>query len=59
MKCAAARTDEDASDIRVLARELGLASSDAALQIVEQYYPVERLPVRTRILLEELLDDRT
>lgn len=58
MKCAAARTDEDASDIRVLARDLGLASSEEALQVVESYYPAERLPVRTRLLLEELLDDR-
>ena len=59
MKCAAARTDEDASDIRVLARTLGVASSGEALQLVESYYPAERLPVRTRLLLEELLDDRS
>jgi len=59
MKCAAARTEEDAADIRVLARELGLASSADALQLVLTYYPAGRLPVRTRLLLEELLDDRT
>jgi hypothetical protein len=59
MKCAAARTDEDASDIRVLAQALGLASSEDALRLVERYYAAERLPVRTRLLLEEMLDDRS
>ena len=59
MKCAAARTTEDAADIRLLARELGLGSSAAALELVLMYYPADRVPVRTRLLLEELLDDRT
>jgi hypothetical protein len=58
MKCAAARTEEDAGDIRVLARELGLQSSKDALQVVESFYPAARLPVRTQLLLEELLNDR-
>ena len=58
MKCAAARTEEDAGDIRVLARELGLTSSAEALKLVTTFYPENRLPVRTRLLLEELLDDR-
>jgi hypothetical protein len=58
MKCAAARTEEDAADIRLLARELGLASSAEAVEIVLTYYPADRLPVRTRLLLEELLGDR-
>jgi hypothetical protein len=58
MKCAAARTNEDAGDIRVLARELGITSSREALAEVEQYYAADRLPVRTRLLLEEIFDDR-
>ena len=57
MKCAAARTEEDVSDIRVLAQRLGLETSEQALEVVLAYYPPERLPVRTRLLLEELLDD--
>lgn len=58
MKCAAARTEEDAGDIRTLARVLGVQTSAEALAIVLRYYPAERLPVRTRLLLEEMLDDR-
>ena len=57
MKCAAARTEEDAADIRLLAERLGISSSTEALQAVLRYYPENRLPVRTRLLLEELLDD--
>lgn len=54
MKCAAARTTEDADDIRFLARELELRSSRAILEVVSRYFPEERLPVRTRLLLEEM-----
>lgn len=59
MKCAAARTEEDAGDIRVLARELGITASREALAVVEQYYAADRLPVRTRLLLEEIFHDRS
>lgn len=57
MKCAAARTEEDANDIRLLARSLDIHSSAAALAVVLRYFPEDRLPVRTRLLLEELFDD--
>jgi hypothetical protein len=58
MKCAAARTVEDTADIRFLADLLGLRSSGAILQVVLEYFPAERLPVRVRLLLEEMFDDR-
>lgn len=58
MKCAAARTIEDADDIRFLARHLELYSSRAILETVSRYFPEERLPVRTRLLLEEMFHDR-
>lgn len=58
MKCAAARTAVDAADIRFLADLLGLRSADAVLQVVLDYFPPERLPVRVRLLLEEMFDDR-
>jgi hypothetical protein len=57
MKCAAARTEEDASDIRALAARLGISSSREAVAAVVRYYPADRLPVRTRLLLEEMFDE--
>jgi len=57
MKCAAARTSEDSADIRFLVDLLGLGRSDEVLDVVLRYFPTERLPVRTRLLLEEMLDD--
>ena len=57
MKCAAARTTEDTADIAFLAKHLDLVSADQVLEVVLAYYPPDRLPVRTRLLLEELFDD--
>lgn len=57
MKCAAARTSEDAEDIRFLAALLGLESSADVLSVVLAYYPPERLPVRTRLLLQEMFHE--
>jgi predicted nucleotidyltransferase len=57
MKCAAARTEVDAEDIRFLAKMLGLRSSEEVLSVVLQYFAEDRLPVRVRLLLEEMFDD--
>jgi hypothetical protein len=57
MKCAAARTGEDAADIRFLAGLLDLRSSADVLGVVLSYFAPERLPVRVRLLLEEMFDD--
>jgi hypothetical protein len=57
MKCCASRTDEDMEDIRFLAKCMGLRSSEEALAVVLEYFPADRLPVRARLLLEEMLDD--
>jgi predicted nucleotidyltransferase len=54
MKCAAARTEEDANDIRTLAARLHLRTAADVLAVVTRFYPVDRLPVRTRLLVEEL-----
>lgn len=54
MKCAAARGPEDARDIRFLAGELGLSSAEDVLEVVLRFYPEDRLPVRARLLIEEL-----
>lgn len=57
MKCAAARTEDDAGDIRFLATRLELDSTRKVLDVVLAYYPADRLPVRARLLLEEMFDD--
>jgi hypothetical protein len=57
MKCAAARTSEDAADIRFLAGVLGLRSAAAVLDVLATFYPTDRLPVRARLLVEEMFDD--
>ena len=54
MKCAAARSNEDARDIRFLAEHLHLTSAESVLDVVLRYYPEDRLPVRTRLLVEEM-----
>ena len=54
MKVAAARTADDAGDIRTLAGRIGLSTAAAVLQVVGEFYPPERLAVRSRLLVEEL-----
>jgi hypothetical protein len=57
MKCAAARTAEDAVDIRFLASHLGLSRASEVLEIVSRFFPEDRLPVRSRLLIEEIFSD--
>lgn len=57
MKCAAARTVEDADDIHFLVTRLGLTTSHEVLDVALSYYPPERLSVRSQLLLEEIFDD--
>ena len=54
----AALTVEDANDIRFLADRLALRSADEVLAVVLAYFPAERLPVRVRLLLEAMFDER-
>ena len=58
MKCAALRLGEefqDLDDVRYLLRYLNLTSAEEALAIVTRYFDPDRLPAKTRLILEELL----
>jgi hypothetical protein len=56
MKAAAARTLEDASDLQFLLGRLGIRTAEEALRVVLDFFPAERLPVRTQLLIEELFE---
>jgi hypothetical protein len=60
MKCLAARaagfdTQGDRDDIRCLVQSLALRSAEEVLEIVERFYPPERILPKTRFLIEEIL----
>lgn len=63
MKCMAARLgmggDEpsDVSDILFLIRHLKLRSAQSVLDIVAQYYPANRIPIKTQYLVEGLFSE--
>ena len=63
MKCMAARIattsgeQSDVADILLLIRRLNLKSAQAVLEIVADYYPVHRVPVKTRYLVEGLFEE--
>jgi len=63
MKCMAARVGglageaSDVPDITFLIRQLGLKEAGAVLDIVGQYYPKERIPVKTQYLVEGLFEE--
>lgn len=56
MKCVSARYDtHDADDVAFLIRHLGLVSPEEVFERITRYYPRDRVPARTRFLVEELL----
>jgi hypothetical protein len=63
MKCMAARLggttgeSSDVPDIVFLIRHLQLKSAQAVLEIVAQYYPANRIPVKTQYLVEGLFEE--
>ena len=57
MKCLAMRLGaefQDENDVRFLLRYLNIRNYGAALEIITQYYPLERFPQKTLYALEEL-----
>jgi hypothetical protein len=63
MKCMAARIaataeePSDVADIRFLIRHLNLRTADAVLDVVGQYYPANRIPVKAQFLVEGLFEE--
>ncbi len=63
MKCLASRAAsvagaaDDGADIKFLVRHLGLKSVEEALQIVSQFYPLERLPAVAPALLDAVFNE--
>jgi hypothetical protein len=60
MKCLAMRLGDiaaarDVEDIAALAERIGVASLEQALDIIERFYPSNRIPAKTRFGLEEIL----
>jgi hypothetical protein len=48
------KDETDIGDIRFLMRHLGLRRPEAVLDIVEKYYPRNRIQPKTRFAIEEL-----
>jgi len=65
MKCMAARMggtageQSDVADIVFLIRHLQLKSPKVVLDLVGQYYPASRIPVKTQYLVEGLFEEGT
>lgn len=63
MKCMAARIggtsgeQSDVPDIRFLIRHLHLGSAGDVLDLVSRYYPANRVPARTKFLIEGLFEE--
>ncbi len=64
MKCMASRIasataeePSDVSDIVFLIRRLGLKSPQEVLDMIGQYYPAERIPVKAQYLVESLFEE--
>ncbi len=60
MKCMAARAEEgsrDMDDVKFLIRHLDLREKEAVLAIVEDYYPPNRLSVKTRYFVEAAFEE--
>lgn len=61
MKCMAMRPEgiegsHDISDIEALAEAAGIKDADAALALVEAFYPANRIPPKVRFGVEEIME---
>ena len=60
MKCLAARAEaesRDFEDVKFLLHHLAITGAEAALKIVEKYYPAHQVPPRTQYFVEAAIND--
>jgi hypothetical protein len=60
MKCLAARVgldEHDKEDAKFLIKNLGFRSVRQVMEIVEKYYPKERIPAKTQYFIQEACDE--
>lgn len=60
MKCLASRSGEgaldvDRRDIQTLVQHLNLRTVDEVLDVVEKFYPIERIPAKTQFMVHEVI----
>jgi hypothetical protein len=61
MKCLAMRIGEefqDIEDVRYLIRYLNIKTYQKAIEVITQYYPMERFPQKTLYALEEIVESK-
>jgi hypothetical protein len=44
-------------DIIHLCKNLGITNVDEVLNVVEDYYPTSRIPVKTRFFIQEIIEE--
>jgi hypothetical protein len=60
MKLLSARiTDTDLGDAKFLMKKLRIKTCEQAYDILEKYYPVERVLPKTKYFIEEILEEIT
>lgn len=62
MKCMAARVAEydtvgDKNDIVHLCTGLGIDSAEQVFEILEKYYPTNRIPIKSKYFIEEVIEE--
>jgi hypothetical protein len=57
MKVFASRIDRDDDDIKYLANQLGLTTSDEVLDVVTRFYPANRIEAKVQFYIQQLFDE--
>jgi hypothetical protein len=50
-------TAGDKNDIIHLCKDLNIVSADEILRLVEGYYPISRISVKTQFFIQEIIDE--